>query len=363
MLFEIRPNLEQSRVFKGLNGYLREVMLAVLEGRAIDQAGLPNGLCAALAENAPTQGAVSALEAALVALDQEPKDSLRNLLVLDTDPCALLSDRVAPLPLIPGTVFVPLKTLAVHLYQRAAKLSGVEQACGECIDDHYARFRATASPGNGNVCCVCGTEYLAQLQAEVNDTEQWRGPYDHLLAKDHYPLYGIHPKNLVPICHTCNSKAKHAKDLLIKDGNRRLSFSPWSERALPNEIEVVIEHTAELFPRVVVNFKSVDVDRLEKLTTWDEIYEIKARVEGEFQVLREKLAEDVAAPNEATFLERLTLVASAKAKAQRLTPFNYWRARVFLAVRDMDQGSREAMRSAMAATPLDDQEMKKLFYQ
>ena len=65
----------------------------------------------------------------------------------------------------------------------------------------------------------------------MEDREQWRGPYDHLLAKDHYPLYGIHPKNLLPICHTCNSKAKHAKDLLIKDGNRRLSFSPWSERS------------------------------------------------------------------------------------------------------------------------------------
>lgn len=363
MLFEIRPNLEQSRVFKGLNGYLREVMLAVLEGRAIDQAGLPNGLCAALAENAPTQGAVSALGAALVALDQEQKDSLRDLLVLDTDPCAFLSDRGAPLPVIPGTVFTPLKTLAVHLYQRTAKLSGVEQACGECIDDHYLRFRAKDSPGNGNVCCVCGTEYLAQMQADVEDREQWRGPYDHLLAKDHYPLYGIHPKNLLPICHTCNSKAKHAKDLLIKDGNRRLSFSPWSERALPHEIEVVIEDTVELFPRVVVNFKSVDADRLEKLTTWDDVYEIKARVEGEFAVLREKLAEDVAAPDEAAFLARLTQVASAKADAYRRTPFNYWRARVFLAVRAMDQGSREAMRNAMAITPQDGQEMEELFFQ
>ena len=79
MLFEIRPNLEQSRVFLGLNGFLREVMLASLEDRAVDQNSLPNGLCTALAENAPTQGAVSALEAALVALDQEQKDSLRDL--------------------------------------------------------------------------------------------------------------------------------------------------------------------------------------------------------------------------------------------------------------------------------------------
>ena len=74
------------------------------------------------------------------------------------------------------------------------------------------------------------------------------------------------------------------------------------------------------FPRVVVDFKSVDADRLEKLTTWDDVYEIKARVEGEFAVLREKIAEDVAAPDEAAFLARLTQVASAKAGAYRLTP-------------------------------------------
>jgi hypothetical protein len=281
------------------------------------------------------------------------------------DPSAFLSDRTAPLPVIPIAVLPALKTLAVHLFQRTAKLKGVEQACGECIDDHYARFRHRDAPGNGNVCCVCGTEYLAQVRADENDNdnEQWRGPYDHLLAKDLYPLYGVDPKNLLPICNTCNSKAKLAKDLVLKGGVRRLSFSPWAEHASLQEIEVIVDDANDLFPRVVVNFRSTHPDRHEKLSTWDDVYEIKSRVEGEFKELAAKLAEDARAPDDASFLQKLREVGRAKAQAQRLTPFNYWRARVYAAVIGMNPGSREALRQATAPTPQATQDMEALFFQ
>lgn len=362
MLFDIRPGLEHSKVFDWLNRFLREVMLAALEGRAMDQTALPNGLCAAVAGNQSTQDAATNLRAALVALDQVQKDVLRSLLLLNTEPCDFLTDRGLPLPAIPDSIFPHLKTLSIHLYQRTAKLAGVEAACGECIDDHYARFRAMAAPGSGNVCCVCGTESLSQLQAGVDDDEQWRGPYDHMLAKDHYPLYGVHPKNLVPICQTCNSKAKLAKDLLVQDGNRRLSFSPWTERALPGEIQVSIDDTDGLFPRVVVGFVSVDPDRNEKLTTWNDVYKIQARVEGEFSDLREKVAEDASTHDEAAFLASLEERALAKAVAGRLTPFNYWRARVYRAVRAMNQANREAFRLAIQQSIPPAHAMENLFF-
>lgn len=363
MLFEIKPNLQQSAVFDGLNRFLRETMLATLEGRPIDETHLPVGLCAAIAGNQPTRTAVDALSARLSALDQRQKQALKDSLALNTDPCVFLSDRTAPLPDIPDAVFPILKTLAVHLFQRTAKLSGVEQACGECINDHYARFRHGNAPGNGNVCCVCGTDYLAQLRADENDNEQWRGPYDHLLAKDLYPLYGVDPKNLLPICNTCNSKAKLAKDLVFKDGVRRLSFSPWSESATFQEIEVAVDDAIDLFPRVVVKFRSTDPDRQEKLATWDDVYEIKSRVEGEFKELGAKLAEDARAYDDASFLQKLRDVGSAKYEAQRLTPFNYWRARVYAAVIAMNPGSREALRRATAPTHQAIQDMEALFFQ
>ena len=362
MLFDIKPNLQHSKVFDGLNCFLRETLLATLEGRQIDRKRLPAGLIAAVNQNKPTRKAVNALKRKLSELDPGQKQALKNSLALSNDPCALLSDRTAPLPVIPEPIFPALKTLAVHLFQRTATLKGVEQACGECIDDHYARFRCDNAPGNGNVCCVCGTDYLAQVRADENDNEQWRGPYDHLLAKDLYPLYGVDPKNLLPICNTCNSKAKLAKDLVLKNGVRRLSFSPWTECASLQEIDVVVDDANDLFPRVVVNFRSADLDRQEKLATWDDVYEIKSRVEGEFKELGAKLAEDASAPDDASFLQKLREVGLAKAQAQRLTPFNYWRARVYAAVTRMNPQSREALLKATAPTHQAIKDMESLFF-
>ncbi|MEO7853855.1 MAG: hypothetical protein ABIR94_16620 [Rubrivivax sp.] len=361
MLFAIMPALEPSRVFDGLNRLLREVMLAALEGRAVDPNVLPMGLHAAVDGNQATREAVTRLRAALFGLDQGRKTALRDELLLNREPCNFLTDRAVPVPTIPDAVFSHLKTLSVQLYERTAKLVGVEAACGECIDDHCARFRAAAEPGNGNVCCVCGTDYLAQIRAGVDDNEQWRGPYDHLLAKDEYPLFGVHPGNLLPICHTCNSKAKLAKDLLHKDGMRRLSFSPWTESALPAEIQVTIDDT-DVFPRVVVELQGGTADRQEKLDTWNEVYKIKDRVEGEFLALREKVAEDLTADNEAAFMTSLRQRALTKAAASRVSPFNYWRARVYRAVQAMDHASREALRLAIQQSAPSAQAMDNLFF-
>jgi hypothetical protein len=264
------------------------------------------------------------------------------------------------LPTIPDNVFPHLKRLSVHLYERTAKLVGVKAACGECIDDHFARFRADEAPGNGNVCCVCGTEKLAQIQAGVDDDEQWRGPYDHLLAKDKYPLFGVHPANLLPICQTCNSKAKLAKDLLHKDGQRRLSFSPWSERAQPAEVQVAIDDS-ELFPRVLVNLQGSTVDRQAKLDTWNDVYRIKARVEGEFLALHAMIADDVSAGSEADFMRDLKRRTLSKAKASRLKAFNYWQARVYHSVLNMDRAGREALRQVIQQSAPLDEDMEDLF--
>lgn len=344
-----------------MNRLLREVMLAALEGRAVDPNVLPMGLHAAVDGNQATRDAVSRLHASLVGLEHARKTALRNDLLLNREPCSFLTDRTLAVPSIPDGVFSHLKTLSVHLYERTAKLVGVETACGERIDDHCARFRAAAAPGNGNVCCVCGTEYLAQMRADVEDNEQWRGPYDHLLAKDDYPLFGVHPGNLLPICHTCNSKAKVAKDLLHKNGHRRLSFSPWAECALPTEIQVTIDE-ADVFPRVVVALQGGTADRQEKLDTWNEIYKIEDRVEGEFLALREKVAEDVTAESEVGFMTGLAQRALAKAGASRVSPFNFWRARVYRAVYAMDQASREALRQAIQQSTPSTQAMENLFF-
>lgn len=336
-------------------------MLSALEGRAVDPTEMPAGLYAVANGNLATREAVTSLRAALAGLEQGQKAALRNDILLNTEPCHFLTDRGLPLPIIPEAVFTHLKRLSVHLYERTAKLVGVEAVCGERIEDHCARFRAMAAPGNGNVCCVCGSEYLAQMRAGVDANEQWRGPYDHLLAKDDYPLFGVHPGNLLPICHTCNSKAKLAKDLLHKDGQRRLSFSPWTECALPAEIQVRIDDT-DVFPRVVVDLQGATADRQERLDTWNDVYLIQERVEGEFLALREKVGEDVTADKEADFMAGLEQRALAKEGASRVSPFNYWRARVYRAIQSMDYASREALRQAIHQYTPAANAMEELFF-
>lgn len=362
MLFTVRPNLRQPEVFAGLHCFLQETMLATLEDRQVDETHLPNGLCAAIHGNPPTREVLESLTEALTGLAQEQRLALRNALALNIDPCTFLIDRAIPLPDIPETVFAPLKKVAIHLFQRTAKLKPVEDACGECVNDHYARFRQTNAPGNGNVCCVCGTQYLSQIQSGVDENEQWRGPYDHLLAKDTYPLFGVHPRNLFPICETCNSKAKLAKNLLLRDNVRRLSFLPWSERALPVEIQVSVNETDGLLPRVVVDLTSPDPDRQEKLTTWNDVYNIKARIEGEFIDLREKVAEDVSLSTEDAFKTSLAEQTRKKFVASRRTPFSYWRSRVYCALLAMPNQSLEAFRQAIIDSSPNPAEMDDLFF-
>ena len=362
MLFNVRPGLLQSSVFNGLNCFLREVLLAALDGRDPDENSLPSGLQEALTDNEKTMELVFYLAASVGSLDPLTQVDLRAALQNDLDPCKLLTDKSLTLPPIPDEIFATLKALAVHLYLGAAKYAGVETTCGECIDDHYARFRADAAPGNGNVCCVCGTEYLAAIRSRVDDTEQWRGPYDHLLAKDEYPFYGVHPQNLLPICHTCNSKAKLVKDLLHDPaGLRRFSFNPWSEVASTEEVIVIID-VAGITPVVTVEFTSDDPIRQEKLNTWDAVYQIKTRVEGEFLALREKVKEDVSINSEQAFVKELYEKATAKGDAARLTPFNHWRALVFHAVLAMDAGAREALRISMNITQAEKQRLDTTFF-
>lgn len=360
MLLSINPCLEPSRIFTGLNQLLREVVISALHGRPVDEHQMPEGLYAAVFRNGPTVEKISNFCTSVSTLMNADKASLLAAIDANIEPTNFLGDRSVPLVAIPDTIFKELKQLAVHLYERTADLDGVETTCGETVSDHFSRFRDSAPPGNGNICCVCGTESLAQMRSSAEDG-QWRGPYDHILPKDKYPLYGIHPGNLIPICQTCNSKAKLAKDLLFNGIHRRLSFYPWTEMVHPDEIQVGVSSDAGL-PQLVISLTSECPCRREKLQTWDDIYKIRARVKGEFLPLVEKIFEDIPVETEAAFLAGLRHSANARACKVRLTPFNYWRARLYMAVIEMEQGAREALRETIKGEAPADIEMNALFF-
>ncbi|MBH3463609.1 hypothetical protein I5Q49_02000 [Pseudomonas carnis] len=194
--------------------------------------------------------------------------------------------------------------------------------------DHYIRYSADLAPGNGNVCGMCATELLAQRQNNVAAAEQWRAPYDHLLAKDTYPQFGVDPYNLLPICHTCNSKAKLAKDLLRNpEGVRRTCFDPWSESA-HGQVSLQVNFL-DILPKAIWNTIPIDPINQIKLTTWNDVYRIKERIEGEFLSLQEKLAEDLHLENLTLFKISIENKAREKINYARLTPYNYWRSLLY----------------------------------
>ncbi|MNV62527.1 hypothetical protein D3C71_1550760 [compost metagenome] len=190
---------------------------------------------------------------------------------------------------------------------------------------------------------MCATERLAQRRSGVSADSQWRAPYDHLLAKDKYPQFGVDPDNLLPVCFTCNSKAKLAIDILFNsEGVRRTFFDPWSEGA-HGKVKLRVDFL-DISPVVCWGIMASNQEDVEKLTTWNEVYKIKERIEGEFISLHEKLSEDLDFRDLAAFKASIESKAEVKMNYARLTPFNYWRGLLYESLLLLSDQSLEQLR-------------------
>ncbi|MFK3725738.1 hypothetical protein ACI2KE_18125 [Pseudomonas monteilii] len=323
---------------------MQELLLSSCAGRAIDDISLPHGLWDAVQANEPTLKHLQSLEAAIAATDPDTRYELYLAFRGAENTQLFLGHSTSIIPDPPDTVAAELKKLAAHLFENTSKLVGVTRACGETVMDHYNRYSSDLPPGNGNVCGMCATELLAQRQHHIAAQYQWRAPYDHLLAKDKYPQFGVDPSNLLPTCHTCNSKAKLAKDL-IRDtaGVRRACFNPWIENA-HGQVVLDVEFL-DISPLATWSIIPVDHVSQKKLTTWNEVYKIKERIEGEFLSLREKLAEDLDLEDLHTFKVSIERRAKIYMRYARLTPFNYWRGLLYNSLLKMPDQPLERLRT------------------
>lgn len=141
------------------------------------------------------------------------------------------------------------------------------------IDGHYKLIYA-AMPHK--ICPFCGLEIMHQ---------SFREDYDHLAAKRHYPLVAVHPRNLAPMCHTCNSKNKGEKDVLCKpDGSRRKMIYPYSEH-----IDISFDYSGTILPQTDVNNQlgrwEINILPDDAITQdWNEIFGIKRRYKEDFLI-------------------------------------------------------------------------------
>lgn len=229
-----------------------------------------------------------------------------------------------------------LKSLCTHLYCSTKDLRPVVTASGGAnITAHFNAYRELVV--NGNICKACGMKELAAFRAGIPDGDQWRADYDHQLCKSKYPIFAVHPYNLVPLCDVCNQDAKKAKDLFKHtNGTERLAFCPYTEEA-KDLIDIEIDNLRDPEPTIKVKWNTQNGVLLNKLNTWDEIYEIRNRVEGQFRSL-EVIIEDKIDPEDRDHLYRRINDEARIARPNILKrePWKLWYQKLFCALEQID---------------------------
>ena len=119
------------------------------------------------------------------------------------------------------------------------------------------------------ICPFCGIESLHHT---------FREDYDHLAPKKHYPLISANPKNLAPMCHSCNSKNKGEKDTLYDKNGTRITFVyPYNQ-----SIKVSIDISGSIIPQTdnknekgcwIIKFYPDNTET----KNWDYVFNIKYR--------------------------------------------------------------------------------------
>jgi hypothetical protein len=312
MLFRLALNTPKFEVFRLLNAELIHFLGQTVNANAFDRALFTQGAVGkACWDNARENDARAKndltrdkFEKLFIELDLAGDDTKRQLYEVIREQQDLRNFFTNPirdlLVFLPKLCLINLKNVATHLYCSTKDIDKIIAASGKTdITAHFNAYRTLAV--NGNICKACGMKELSAFRAGVPDGDQWRADYDHQLCKSKYPLFSVHPDNLIPLCDVCNQDAKKAKDLFRhKNGTDRLAFYPYTEEA-KGLIDIVIDNLRDPEPTIKVNWNTQDVRLLDKLNTWDEVYEIRSRVEGQFRSL-EAIIEDEIYPIDSTHL-------------------------------------------------------------
>lgn len=305
MLFCLAPNSPRFEVFRLLNDELLHFLeQAVTTNTFSCDLFTPGAIGQACWANSPTREKFENLFCALQEIGDANNIIKQQLFEVTRDNQDLQVFFSTPqrdlLDFMSKPCFSALKLLCTHLYCSTKDLVPIVRASGNTsITDHFNTYRE--QDVNGKICKACGMEELAAFRAGVPDGDQWRADYDHQLCKSKYPIFAVHPDNLIPLCDVCNQDAKKAKDLFRhKNGTARLAFYPHSEEA-QGRVDIQINNIRDPEPTIKVNWNTQDDLLLDKLNTWDEVYEIRSRVEGQLRSL-EAIIEDKINPTDATHL-------------------------------------------------------------
>lgn len=187
-----------------------------------------------------------------VATTVEKQNNVRNLLSGDED-CEKING-------LPERIHQPVKNLFEFSFKLLTDLG---------IRDRQYQIIYEQIPNH--ICPFCGCEYF---DAPTGPREA----LDHFLADSIYPFAAANLCNLVPMGHKCNSKYKHAQDILHDTkGARRKSFYPYEDRNLEIILinSIPFEGANGLLPRWQIDFNPES----EEVLTWDTVFHIRERYE------------------------------------------------------------------------------------
>lgn len=344
MLFPLDPNTPQCKVFEVLNNELLNFLHSSIHAQVFDENLFSeyrfdgDDIRSVCWTNEPTREKFQALWNELPTTIDD-RQELYELVLGGQNIAVYFNDQLRPLPQLQGDkLFKAFKALTTHLFTRTMNLERAKEECGSSINQHYGAFKQNNQ--NSSLCYICGTELLSQDRIGLNVDDNWRADYDHILCKDKYPIYSAHPGNFIPTCHTCNSKAKGAKDALNDRRGRRKAFYP-----LPPSQEscyqsaMIVPHFLELDDFIdgdwesplsasPVTFPNAPVTISSKIDVWEELYNVPQRVEQHIVTnFCERIAGDLnltSQDNFDDFSHQLQRAARAEPADMKRTEWKFW---------------------------------------
>jgi hypothetical protein len=328
MLFEIRVNTSRSAIFEDLNEEIGCFLKSCISAKKFHKGLFSLKLRDVIYANAETKKKFLKLWHVIKPLSFLDREEVFKQFYDAQFVQRYYEDKNHAIPMIRIEVKASLEELTKHLFKQTSALVGVKRASQETLHQHFDKFKNA----NKNICCFCGASELTQVLDGVDVEKQWKAANDHLLAKKEYPVFAVHPDNLIPLCEVCNSKAKLAKDLLYKKQKdtpkvRRLCFYPFVENC--NKF-VGIEVTSEpkgLKARYITDSPNDEVN--EKINTWNDVYRMEERVNGKFSELTVVVENDCYANDLAELRSKIRDKAASCKSNCRLESWNFWKYRLY----------------------------------
>lgn len=346
MLFPINPNTPQSKVFDILNKELLHFFYKSINARNFTHHLFTSFYLDSNVKKSACWTNKFTKDKFKEVWDVLPKDIADRQAIYDQilnaqDIYSFFNDVNLDLPLFSNDVHKALKSLTTYLYSDTKDLVDIKKQAGESIEEHYQNFINL----NSELCWICGTSLLSQNRTNFREADQWRADYDHILCKDKYPTFTIHPGNFIPTCHICNSKAKGAKNLLICPVTqlRRKAFYPLvplrnscctfvkTKVLLGEDLNKPVVEVKLAFAKMTPNIEN-------KIQVWDSVYQISARVTHHLTShFYEKVDSQLRANDFNDFLEQLKRHSTSPSDC-RNSEWSFWWFRLyeFLSIQNED---------------------------